>query len=357
MAVERVFPNLTFRHLTNLVQPDDGLDRIFVTEQGGRILTFSNRQQVAAPALFLDLSSRVSEAGDEEGLLGLAFDPGYRRNGYFYVYYSAAGPRRSVVSRFSARQGGQGTADPESELIIMEIPQPYSNHNGGQLAFGPEGHLYVGLGDGGGSGDPHGNGQNKATVLGSILRIDVAGSSEGERYRIPADNPFVGAPGARQEIWAYGFRNPWRFSFDRTTGLMWAADVGQNSWEEIDLVQKGVNFGWNVMEGSQCFSPRAGCERAGLQLPVAEYSSAEGCSVIGGYVYRGARLPSLAGAYIYGDFCSGNIWGFRYDGGLREGPRLLAKSGLLITSFGLDFADELYILSRDSGIYRLAPAE
>jgi glucose/arabinose dehydrogenase len=357
MSVERAFPNLTFRHLTSLAQPDDGLDRIFVTEQGGRILVFPNRRQVAAPVLFLDLSSRVSEAGDEEGLLGLAFDPNYRRNGYFYVYYSAANPRRSIVSRFSANPDAQGTADPEGELVIMEIPQPYSNHNGGQLAFGPEGYLYVGLGDGGGAGDPHGNGQNKATLLGSILRIDVAGSSKQERYRIPADNSFVGAPGARQEIWAYGFRNPWRFSFDRQTGLMWAADVGQNSWEEIDLVEKGLNYGWNVLEGTHCFSPRSGCEGAGLQPPVAEYSSSEGCSVIGGYVYRGARLPHLVGAYIYGDFCSGKIWGFRYDGGLREGPTLLAETGLSITSFGQDLAGDLYILSRNSGIYRLAPAE
>jgi len=215
------------------------------------------------------------------------------------------------------------------------------------------------LGDGGKAGDPHGNGQNKATLLGSILRIDVAGSSEQERYRIPADNPFVGVSGARGEIWAYGFRNPWRFSFDRETGRMWAADVGQNSWEEIDLVEKGLNYGWNVLEGSHCFSPRSGCNSAGLQPPVAEYSSAEaeGCSVIGGYVYRGAGLPPLAGAYIYGDFCSGKIWGFRHDGGLREGPTLLAESGLSITSFGLDLAGELYILSRDSGIYRLTLAE
>lgn len=358
VTVERAFSNLNFRHLTNLAQPDDDLDRIFVTEQGGRILTFANRQQVAEPVLFLDLSSRVSEAGEEEGLLGLAFDPDYKRNGYFYVYYSAANPRRSILSRFSASQNGQGTADAGSELILMEIPQPYSNHNGGQLAFGPDRYLYVGLGDGGSAGDPHGNGQNKATLLGSILRIDVAASSEQERYRIPADNPFVGAPDARQEIWAYGFRNPWRFSFDPETGLMWAADVGQNSWEEIDLVQKGTNYGWNVMEGSHCFSPGSGCEGAGLQPPVAEYSrSAENCSVIGGYVYRGARLPSLAGAYIYGDFCSGKIWGLRYDGGLKEGPTLLAESGLFITSFGLDLAGNLYILSRSSGIYRLTPAE
>ena len=350
MAVERVFPNLTFRRLTNLVQPDDGLDRIFVTEQGGRILVFPDRQQVAEPVLFLDLSSRVSEAGEEEGLLGLAFDPDYRRNGYLYVYYSAAFPRRSILSRFSTSQGGRGMASPDSELIILEIPQPYSNHNGGQIAFGPDGYLYVGLGDGGSGGDPHGNGQNKATLLGSILRIDVAGSSETERYRIPADNPFVGVSDARPEIWAYGLRNPWRFSFDQQTGLMWAADVGQNSWEEIDLVEKGLNYGWNVMEGAHCFSPRSGCDTAGLQAPVAEYSSAEGCSVIGGYVYRGA--------YIYGDFCSGKIWGFRYDGALpdgvfKEGPTLLAESGLFITSFGLDLVGNLYILSRDAGIYRI----
>ena len=357
MAVERAFPNLTFKRLTNLVQPDDGRDRLFVTEQEGRIHVFPNRQQVEELALFLDLSAKVSEAHNEEGLLGLAFDPHFKETGYFYVYYSSSDPRRSVLSRFSAGPDDPGAADAGSELIILQIPQPTGNHNGGQLAFGPDGYLYVGVGDGGLGGDPFGNGQNTATLLGSILRIDVAAASEDEPYRIPPENPLVGVAGARPEIWAYGLRNPWRFSFDPQTGLMWVGDVGQNSWEEIDLVESGLNYGWNVMEGAHCFSPRSDCDGTGLRLPLVEYGSAEGCSVIGGYVYRGPGLPSLLGAYIYSDFCSGEIWSLRYDGRSVTEQLLLAGSGLSVTSFGLDLAGNLYILSRNSGIHRLIQRE
>ncbi len=362
MTVERAFPNLTFKRLTNLVQPDDGRDRLFVTEQGGRIHVFPDQQQVEEFALFLDLSARVRTAANEEGLLGLAFDPHFKESGYFYVYYSASDPRRSVVSRFSVNPNDPGAADVGSELIILEIPQPAGNHNGGQLAFGPDGYLYMGLGDGGLGGDPFGNGQNVTTLLGSILRIDVTAASESEGYRIPPDNPLVGVAGARQEVWAYGLRNPWRFSFDSEAGdgragLIWAGDAGQNRWEGIDLVEKGLNYGWNVMEGAHCFSPRSGCDDAGLQLPLAEYGRAGGCSVIGGYVYRGTGLPTLAGAYIYGDFCSGKIWGLWYDGRSVTKNLLLADSGLSIASFGLDLAGNLYILSRDAGIYRLVPNE
>jgi glucose/arabinose dehydrogenase len=353
MRIELAFPNLTFRRLTNLVQPDDDRDRNFVTEQGGRVLVFPNRRQAAESQVFLDISSRVRVKDNEEGLLGLAFDPSFRDTGHFYVYYSASGPRRSVVSRFFVTAEEPDQADSDTELVIMEIPQPYGNHNGGQLAFGPDGFLYIGLGDGGLGGDPHGNGQNPGTLLGSILRIDVAGASERQRYRIPSDNPFAGAGGVRREVWAYGLRNPWRFSFDPRDGLIWAGDVGQNAWEEIDLVEKGRNYGWNVMEGSHCFSPRTGCDPAGLELPLIEYSGAEGCSVIGGYVYQGSRLPALAGAYVYGDYCSGSILGLRHEGSSVTEHALLADSGILITSFGTDRAGNLYILSRDSGIYRL----
>ena len=330
---------------------------LFVTEQSGRILVFPNQQDSTAATLFLDLSPLVSERNSEEGLLGLAFDPSFEDNGFFYVYYSASNPRRSVLSRFSASENDPNTALVGSELIIMEIPQPAGNHNGGQLAFGPDGYLYVGLGDGGASGDPFNNGQNRTTLLGSILRIDVATASEGERYRVPLDNPLVGVANARPEIWAYGLRNPWRFSFDSQTGAMWAADVGQNSWEEIDLIQKGLNYGWNVMEGAHCFSPRSGCDETGLQLPLAEYGRAEGCSVIGGYVYRGTLLPSLVGAYVFGDFCSGKIWGLRYDGESVTEALLLVDSDLMITSFGVDRTGNLYIVSRNQGLYRLVPKE
>ena len=357
MAVERVFPKLNFRRLTNLVQPDDALNLLFVTEQAGLVRAFVDKHEATGSVVFLDITDRVNEGGNEEGLLGLAFDPNYQSNGYFYVYYSAEGPRRSVLSRFSVSPNNPVLADTDRELIILEVPQPYTNHNGGQLAFGPDSYLYIGLGDGGKGGDPHGNGQNTATLLGSILRIDVSRASEGERYRIPHDNPLVGVAGARAEIWAYGLRNPWRFSFDRETRQLWTADVGQNSWEEVDLIERGLNYGWNVMEGAHCFSPRSGCSTTGLRLPVAEYNRSGGCSVTGGYVYRLHDIPSLTGAYVYGDFCSGKIWGLRHDGESVTEHMLLTESGLNITSFGQDRSGSLYLLSRDSGIYRLVPKE
>ncbi len=343
--------------MTNLVQPDDGLDRIFVTEQAGRVLVFPNDQSANDTQVFLDVRDRVNEGGNEEGLLGIAFDPDYKDNGHFYLYYSASGPRRSVLSRFSVGSDSPNLVDPASEVVILEVRQPYSNHNGGQLAFGPDGYLYVGLGDGGSGGDPLGNGQDPGTLLGSILRIDVSNVTEGQTYGIPPDNPFVGVPGAREEVWVYGLRNPWRFSFDDDTGLLWVADVGQNGWEEIDVVGKGLNYGWNVMEGAHCFSPRSGCDTSGLELPVAEYDRSGGCSVTGGYVYRGDRLLSLRGAYVYGDFCSGKIWGLRYDGSTVTEVKLLVDSNLSITSFGQDLAGSLYILSRNDGIYRLVEEE
>jgi glucose/arabinose dehydrogenase len=357
IQVERVFSSLSFPEMTNLVQPDDMSDRIFVTEQTGVIYVFStgNAQQAD---IFLDITGRVNREGNEEGLLGLAFDPGYQENGYFYVYYSAADPRRSVISRFSLDTEDTDVADPESEVIIMEVEQPYANHNAGQLAFGPDGYLYIGLGDGGSAGDPEGNGQNLGTLLGSILRIDVSGLSAPGDYEIPADNPFVDTVGARAEIWAFGLRNPWRFSFDSETGLLWAGDVGQGSWEEIDVIVKGANYGWNIMEGFHCYSPASGCNQSGLILPLVEYDHSETrCSVTGGYVYRGDQIPSLQGYYIYGDYCSGDIWALAYDGSVVTDNVLLTESGLSITSFGEDAAGNLYVLDRAGGIYTLVEAE
>ena len=357
MVVRRMFPNLKFRHQTNLVQPDDGLGRIFITEQGGVVRVFPNEQLTPEAAIFLDISDRVSEEGKEEGLLGLAFDPHFSENGFFYVYYSAAGPRRSVLSRFSTRLDNPNVASLDSELVILEVEQPFRNHNGGQLAFGPEGFLYIGLGDGGQADDPMGNGQNEGSLLGSILRLDVDGASENSRYRIPASNPFVGMYGARQEIWAYGLRNPWRFSFDTATGQLWAGDVGQNLWEEINLIRKGLNYGWNTMEGFHCFRPNTSCDEAGLEIPVFEYPNGMDCSVIGGYVYRATRLPDLYGVYLYADYCSGKIWGLRYDDGSVIEHRLLVHSDIKqITSFGEDRAGNIFILSRDDGIYQLEMA-
>ena len=259
MTIERVFPILTFSRLTNLAQPDDGRAMLFVTEQGGRIRSFPSRRDAAETVVFLDISDRVNEGGNEEGLLGLAFAPDYRETGYFYVYYSTSDPRRSVLSRFTAGRSDPTRADVASELIILEVPQPASNHNGGQLAFGPEGYLYIGLGDGGRGGDPFGNGQNTATLLGSILRIDLSRASQEERYRIPPDNPFVGVAGAVPEIWAYGLRNPWRFSFENGTGDSGTGRLWWGTWarrmEELDLVERGMNYGWNIMEGTHCFRP------------------------------------------------------------------------------------------------------
>ena len=331
---------------------------MFVTEQSGRVMSFALDSEPAEATVFLDIRSQVSTVGNEEGLLGLAFDPNFKPNGHFYVYYSAANPRRSVISRFTI--GGTGlvsfeeaTAVPESQLLVLEIMQPFSNHNGGQLAFGPDGMLYISLGDGGAGGDPQGNGQNASTLLGSILRIDVSKLGPDQGYRVPADNPFAGATDARGEIWAYGLRNPWRFTFDRENGDLWAGDVGQNSFEEVDLIQRGGNYGWNTLEGNHCFSPRSGCDPSGTLPPVIEYSTNKGCSVIGGYVYRGASIPSLAGTYLYGDYCSGEIRGFRFENGEAAGDAMLIDSGLNITSFGEDRNGEVYVLTQRGRIYRL----
>lgn len=352
-GVVRVFPNLSFERMTNLVQPAGAGDLMFVTEQRGVIHAFSPTDPQQAE-VFMDITNRVSMDHNEEGLLGLTFDPDYQDNGYFYVYYSAASPRRSVLSRFSLDAGNAAAADPASEVVIMEVAQPFGNHNAGQLAFGPDGYLYVALGDGGSAGDPQGHGQDLSTLLGSILRIDVSELSAPGDYAIPADNPFVAT--ARPEIWAYGLRNPWRFSFDSETGLLWAADVGQAGWEEVNIITKGANYGWNIMEGSHCFSPPTDCDQSGLTLPIHEYDHSFGCSITGGYVYRGEQIPSLVGYYIYGDFCSGNIWALAYDGKIVTENRLVAESGLRITSFGQDLNGNLYILDRQGGgIYALAP--
>ena len=245
-------------------------------------------------------------------------------------------------------------ADPDSEEIVLEVEQPYANHSGGQLAFGPDGYLYIGLGDGGKAGDPHGNGQDTTTLLGSILRIDVRELDNHGGYIIPPDNPFVGVDGdIRKEIWAYGLRNPWRFSFDRLTDELWAGDVGQNRVEEVDIVEPGRNYGWNTMEGSQCFEPSRSCDEEGLERPVAEYSHDDGCSITGGYVYRGDRLPALYGAYVYGDFCSGKVWGLRYDGSSVTEHMELVDSSLRISSFAEAPSGEIFVLSFDEKIYRL----
>ena len=354
VELEPAFPGLEFDRMVLLTYPDDDSGRLFVVLQPGRIMVFENDPGVESARTFLDIRERVNDSGNEEGLLGLAFDPAFAENGHFYVNYTASGPRRTVVSRFSVSAGDPDRADPDSELVFMEVAQPYRNHNGGHIAFGPDGMLYVGLGDGGSGGDPRGNGQDTSTLLGSILRIDVSALDETGGYAAPPDNPFAGDDGAaRGEIWAYGLRNPWRFSFDRETGDLWAADVGQNQYEEVDIIRPGLNYGWNVMEGSHCYR-REGCDTRGLEMPVAEYGRDGGCSVTGGYVYRGRRQPTLYGAYLYADFCSGKIWALRHDGAAVTEQMLIADTGLSISSFGEDATGEVYVLTFEGAVYRFA---
>ncbi len=278
----------------------------------------------APPVLFGDITDRlVRDPGLEEGLLGLAFSPHFASDGRVYLYYSAGEPRRSVLSWFPVANGIMNTAE---EHVVLEVPQPYDNHNGGQIIFGPDGYLYVGLGDGGLAADPQLNGQDRSTLLGSILRLDVSGDG----YEVPPDNPFVDTPGARPEIYAYGFRNPWRFSFDRETGEMWAGDVGQDRWEEIDRVVAAGNYGWNILEGVECYQA-PGCSTQGLQMPRWVYGREDGCSVTGGYVYRGSAMPELVGYYIFGDYCSGRVWAMNTTDD--SPPILLANTGITIPSF------------------------
>ena len=329
--------------------------RVFVVEQDGRIRVLRGTTLVGAP--FLDIVSRVGSGG-ERGLLGLAFHPRYSENGRFYVNYTDR-QGDTHVSEFRASPPASDTADPGSERELLFVRQPFSNHNGGGLAFGNDGMLYVALGDGGSGGDPQGNGQNLGTRLGKLLRIDV---NAGSPFGVPADNPFVGRAGALPEIWAYGLRNPWRFGIDRATGDVIIGDVGQGAVEEIDLAsrQGGDNFGWNVMEGSRCFRPSSGCPTQGLTLPIVEYGHGEGCSVTGGVVYRGCRLPGYHGTYFYGDYCTAFIRSFRLDGGRpvdqRDWTAPLGRGVGQVSAFGTDADGEVYIVDHDGEVYRIEPA-
>ena len=356
-------------HLTRVV---DGLDRptfvsglpgsdvLLALEQGGRIRWIEGGQLRDEP--FLDLSQRVFSAGAEQGLLGLAFHPSFRDNGRFFVHYStvAADALRDgdgVISEFVLRPGAT-TIDPGDRRQVLSVAQPYANHNGGMLAFSPsDGYLYIGLGDGGSGGDPRGNGQNLGVWLGKLLRIDVDARDQGE-YGIPEGN--LTGNGARPEIWSYGWRNPWRFSFDPDNGDLYVGDVGQSAVEEVDYEPRGVggrNYGWNTMEGSSCYPPSSGCDPSGITPPVLEYTHDSGCSVTGGYVYRGRAIPSLRGVYFYADYCSGLVGTLRMQDGALGGSRDITTSlnpdGLgQFTSFGTDSDGELYITTRDGGIYR-----
>ena len=336
----------------DLEQPNDGSNRLFVVEQGGTIKILQNGTLLPQP--FLNISNKVIFQG-EMGLLGLTFHPDFQANRKFYVNYvrNAGGQFQSVIAEYLSSATNPNQADAASERILLVVAQVsnFVNHKAGQLAFGPDGFLYFGLGDGGAGGDPFGHGQNTQTLLGKMLRIDVDGSSPGLPYRIPADNPFIGS-GGLPEIYAIGFRNPWRFSFDRNTGRMFVADVGQDRFEEIDIVQKGGNYGWNTMEGMHCFNPPTNCNMAGLQLPIVEISHPEAEAVIGGFVYHGTALAGLQNMYIFGDL-SGKIWSLQENPANTFNRTLLLSPGFNISSFGQDAAGELYVVDVNGRVLKI----
>lgn len=356
--VEPAFPNLSFSRPLYLDHAGDGSDRLFVVEQSGIIQVFENNASTSNRSVFLDIQDRVDDSGNEEGLLGLAFHPDYANNGFFYVNYTA--DNQTIISRFEVSGSNPDQADSGSETVILTYNQPFSNHNGGHLAFGPDGYLYIASGDGGSGGDPDENAQNLKTLLGNILRIDVDGSENGNNYAIPPDNPFAGnSEGFREEIFAYGLRNPWRFSFDSENGDLLAGDVGQSELEEIDIIVNGGNYGWNTFEGTACFDPdpELDCESTDVEFPIWEYGQDGSQSVTGGYVYRGPALGELTGTYIYADFITGRIWGLDISDPDNPSNTELIDSELNISSFGTDADDELYICSFDGQIYRLLETE
>ncbi len=357
VRLEPAFPALSFDQPVEMVKAPLPGSPWFLLERKGRVFSFADDDAATASTVVLDLRGRVDSSGSEMGLLGMAFHPRRSQSFQAFVSYTGYGSRAgsivSVLSCFASADSG-GAFLPASERRILAVPQPYSNHKGGRIAFGADGMLYLALGDGGSAGDPLGNAQNPNALPGKFLRLDVDG---GIPYAVPDGNPFAGSPSAgRGEIYALGFRNPWRWSFDRATGDLWAGDVGQGAWEEIDLVTAGGNYGWPPKEGKHCFA-EVPCDRPGLVDPVAEYSHREGCAVIAGFVYRGAAIPGLEGSFIYADHCSGKVWALSRlrDGGYR--PRLLLDTALHISAFAEDEAGELLALDYASGrIYRLVSA-
>ena len=365
VQLERVLPDLKAERPI-WMQEQNG--RFFVVEQQGRILSVAKGTTGADSREFLNIIDRKPHGENEEGLLGLAFHPTFGTNHLFYIYYNQHNPRRSVISEFKT-SADQAKADLASERILLEIPQPYGNHKGGEVAFGPDGYLYITLGDGGAADDPHNNGQNMAALLGKLLRIDVNTRATIDKkefpYGIPTDNPFVNMPyGVRPEIWAYGLRNVWRFSWDRETGQMWAGDVGQNLWEEVDIIVRGGNYGWCAREGFHDFKPHP--EGAQYNEPVAEYPhnpqiasqspfphEGFGLSITGGYVYRGGKSADLRGVYVYGDYALGTIFGLRFENGKVRDQAILLQQPKNIMSFAQDADGELYVLTQDRGVYQI----
>ncbi len=338
---------------TDLKGPDDGSGRLFILEQPGRIRIVQNGQLLDTP--FLDITRQVGSQGSEQGLLGIDFDPNFAQNGIFFTNYTDR-QGNSVVSQWNVSSSDPNQADPQSEQVLLTLDQPYQNHNGGGVFFGPDGYLYLSFGDGGSGGDPQGNGQNTNTLLGTILRIQP--NLQGG-YSIPSGNPFAGGQGGQQEIYLYGLRNPWRFSFDQATGDMYIADVGQNQWEEVDFLPAGSsggeNFGWNYYEGSHAYAgqPPQGVD---FTFPVYEYSHDQGCSITGGYVYRGSDLPNWQGIYLFGDYCSGEVWGMLRDAQGQWQTQALFQTPYNISAFGQDASGSVYLLDHSQGqVLKLVP--
>lgn len=345
--VVNAYPKLTFDTPVEYTYANDGTNRVFVLEQAGKIRVFENDASVSSAGTYLDIQSKVASGG-EMGLLGLAFHPDFKQNGFFYVNYTKNNPRETIVSRFKASSTTASEVDPGSEVILFRFEQPYGNHNGGKVLFGPDGYLYVSTGDGGSGGDPQNNGQNRSSWLGKILRVDVNSTDKGQ-YGIPTDNPFKGnTNGYREEVFAYGLRNPWRISFD-DKGQLWAGDVGQNKIEEVDIVTKGGNFGWRVKEGNADYNAKDN-SAANFVPPIWQYTHDNGdVSVTGGYVYRGSSNPALVGKYIYADYASGRVWALTPNGTkAATNQEVIARAGS-ISAFGEDQKNELYLCDLASG--------
>jgi glucose/arabinose dehydrogenase len=347
-----------------LTHAGDGSNRIFVPSQQGIIHVFENKPDVKQTKVFLDLSKKVvyKDTENEEGLLGMAFHPKYKENGQFFIFYNTtSAPHTTVVSRFRVSKDNPNQADAAFEEELLRVEHPYWNHKGGTIAFGPDGHLYIALGDGGAGNDPHGNGQNLGVLLGKILRIDVDHKSDGKNYAIPKDNPFVSKQKARPEIYAYGLRNVWRLAFDRGTGVLWAGDVGQNLWEEINLIVNGGNYGWSIREGKNPFGQKGADARADIVEPIWEYDHEVGKSITGGSVYRGKQVPALTGSYIYADYVTGKLWALKYDTAKKQvvGNYSIPSPQMPVISFGEDEQGEVYftiVTPNGQGIFKFEPA-
>jgi glucose/arabinose dehydrogenase len=350
ITFQNAFPSLSFSSPIDF-QISEGLaDTVFIVERAGTIKRFRNDPETSDMQQVLDIRSRVETEG-EGGLLGIAFHPEFMQNGYLFVHYTTSDPFRSVFSRFERESDNPNVFDPGSEMILLEVNQPRTNHNAGQIRFGPDGYLYLALGDGGGGGDPFEHGQDRTTLHGNILRIDVDNTNDGLNYAIPSDNPFVGnEEGWREEIFAWGFRNPFRFSFDSETGKLWVADVGQSDREEVNIVESGGNYGWPIMEGSICYPPSSECDTTGLELPVHEYGFSGGQSITGGFVYRGDAAPDQQGRYFYGDYMTGDLWSFDFDGEEAFDNRSIGQvDRFQLVCFGEDHDRELFMCMMGQG--------